>query len=90
MQTVTASGRLAHVLLRKFRLYSEQDPKLFSSHQEYNNERYNNPENIGKALSMGQDLFGRTGITFERIDPRNNSYLPFYYEMLMPEERVSF
>lgn len=55
------------------------------SHQEYNNDQYNNPENILKAIKNGTDLFGRTGEELQTVEVEDNDYLPMHYEMLMPK-----
>lgn len=56
------------------------------SHQEYNNEQYNNPENIMSAIEGGKDLFGRTGEELQTVELEDNDYLPVHYDMLMPKK----
>lgn len=53
------------------------------SHQEYNNENYNNNEIIKKKIEECSDLFGRPSEKFEFIDIKDNHYLPEKYEMLL-------
>lgn len=44
------------------------------SHQEYNNEKYTNPEFIRKLIEEGKDLFFREDEKFEILE--NQTYLP--------------
>ena len=54
------------------------------SHQEYNNDQYNNPESILKAMESGTDLFGRAEEQLHTVELEDNAYLPLHYAMLMP------
>lgn len=55
------------------------------SHQEYNNDNFNNISNIKDKISQGIDLFNREsdGITYSKIEIKDNTYLPKNYKDLL-------
>ena len=56
------------------------------SHQEYNNNNYLNDEKIKKQIENCDDLFFRNNSqthNFQRIDLKDNNYLPENYKMLL-------
>lgn len=50
------------------------------SHQEYNSEKYTNPETIKELIREGKDLFFRNDEKFEIVD--NQTYLPQHIHLL--------
>jgi len=50
------------------------------SHQEYNNDKYTNENEINERINSGSDIFKRYYNSIERIEIKNNAYLPPSYE----------
>jgi beta-1,4-mannosyl-glycoprotein beta-1,4-N-acetylglucosaminyltransferase len=50
------------------------------SHQEYNKDEYTNEHEIQIRINSSSDLFGRDSNPIERIELKDNTYLPLYYE----------
>lgn len=50
------------------------------SHQEFNNENNTELDKITQRISMGQDIFGRWYINFNKVAIKDNTYLPPEYE----------
>ena len=56
------------------------------SHQEYNNERFNNREHIETRMREGKDIFGRSDVSIYRVPIVENCYLPKNLA-LVPKDR---
>jgi len=52
------------------------------SHQEFNNEKYTNPDFIKQCISEQSDLFSRD-IKINSVPVEENDYLPINYKMLL-------
>lgn len=51
------------------------------AHQEFNNHKY--LKKIEKRMHNGEDVFGRSSNPFEKIEIKDNDYLPEHYKMLL-------
>jgi beta-1,4-mannosyl-glycoprotein beta-1,4-N-acetylglucosaminyltransferase len=55
---------------------------LNCAHQEYNLPQYTNIENVRESIKYGKDLAHRPNINFIKINPKHNTDLPEFWEML--------
>ena len=46
------------------------------SHQEFNNDNYTDIDKISQRLSDGEDVYGRSYVTFNKVPISQNAYLP--------------